>query len=44
MTQFNPIEGISLIKTRTLELKSSIDLHNQKASKKGKCANLTGNR
>lgn len=34
MTQFNPEEGIRLIKTRTLELKLSIDLHNKRLVKR----------
>lgn len=33
MTQFNPVEGIGLVKTRTIELKLSIDLHNKRVIK-----------
>lgn len=36
MTQFNPVEGIGLIKTRTLlELKLSIGLHNKRLAERG---------
>lgn len=35
MTQLNPVEDIGLIKTRTLELKLSIDLRNKRLVKRG---------
>lgn len=33
MTQFNPVEGMGLIKTRTIELKSPMDLRNKRLVK-----------
>lgn len=35
MTQFNPVEDIGLIKTRTIELNFSIDVHNKRLVQKG---------